>query len=73
MKIHRLQHEECGKVSGGLIELISVFYIHTGNFHDSLVNTIIHNKGIWYSAGSHTLARGDTPGKASVCNRITGS
>lgn len=50
-----------------------MFYIYTGNFRDSLANTIICNKGIWYSAGSHTLARGDTPGEASVCNRITGS
>lgn len=25
------------------------------------------SKGIWYSAGSHTLAGGDAPGQASVC------
>lgn len=73
MKRYRLQYKECGKVSGGLIGLISVFYIYTGNFRDSLANTIICNKEIWYSAGSHTLARGDTPGEASACNRMTGS
>lgn len=50
-----------------------MFYIYTGNFCDSIANTIICNKGIWYLAGSHTLARGDAPGEASVWNRTTGS
>lgn len=46
-------------------------HTHTENFYDSLTNKIMRNKEIWYSAASHALPAGHTPGQAGISNRIT--